>query len=59
MPGEEAAANSIRVNDTVLMPAGYPATAEKVFDAGFTVETVPATQAALLDGGLSCQSLRF
>lgn len=59
VPGEEAAANSIRVNDTVLMPAGYPATAEKVFDAGFTVETVPATQAALLDGGLSCQSLRF
>jgi dimethylargininase len=57
--GEEAAANSIRVNDTVLVPAGYPATAGLIEDAGFTVRAVPATQAALLDGGLSCQSLRY
>jgi dimethylargininase len=58
-PGEEAAANSIRVNDRVLAPAGFPATAELLTQAGFTVKTVPARQAALLDGGLSCQSLRF
>ena len=58
-PGEEAAANSIRVNDTVLVPAGYPATAHKLEAAGYSVVPVPASQAALLDGGLSCQSLRF
>lgn len=58
-PGEEAAANSIRVNDTVLVPAGYPATARKLTAAGYGVVAVPASQAALLDGGLSCQSLRF
>jgi dimethylargininase len=58
-PGEEAAANSIRVNDAVLVPAGYPATARKLEAAGYRVVPVPATQAALLDGGLSCQSLRF
>ena len=57
--GEEPAANSIRVNDTVLVPAGYPATAAMIEAAGFNVRTVPATQAALLDGGLSCQSLRY
>jgi dimethylargininase len=57
--GEEAAANCIRVNDTVLMPAGFPRTAEQVEAAGFEVDLLPATQAALLDGGLSCQSLRF
>ena len=57
--GEEAAANCIRVNDTVLVPGGYPRTAEMLHAAGFCVKTVPATQAALLDGGLSCQSLRF
>lgn len=57
--GEEAAANSIRVNDHVLVPQGYPATAERLDQAGYRVITVPATQAALLDGGLSCQSLRF
>ena len=28
-------------------------------EAGFEVVTVPVSQAALLDGGLSCQSLRF
>lgn len=56
---EEAAANSIRVNDTVLVPAGYQGTARLIEDAGFRVVTVPATQAGLLDGGLSCQSLRY
>ena len=57
--GEEAAANSIRVNDTVLVPAGFPATTELITQTNFSVKTVPARQAALLDGGLSCQSLRF
>lgn len=58
-PGEEAAANAIRVNDTVLVPAGYPATLRKLSAAGYDARPVPASQAALLDGGLSCQSLRF
>lgn len=57
--GEEASANCIRVNDQVLVPDGYPATAELLDSAGYKVVTVPAGQAALLDGGLSCQSLRF
>jgi dimethylargininase len=58
-PGEEAAANSVRVNDKVLVPAGYPATAELITRAGYAVEVVRADQAALLDGGLSCMSLRY
>ena len=58
-PGEEAAANAIRVNDTVLVAAGYPRTAERLSAAGYDIEVLPASQAALLDGGLSCQSLRF
>ena len=58
-PGEEAAANAIRVNDSVLVAAGYPRTAERLAAAGFEVHAIPASQAALLDGGLSCQSLRF
>ena len=57
--GEEPAANSIRVNDTVLVPDGFPATPELLRSGGFDVEALPAAQAALLDGGLSCQSLRF
>ena len=58
-PGEEAAANSIRVNDTVLVPAGFPATADLIARENYKVKLVPASQAALLDGGLSCLSLRF
>jgi len=57
--GEEAAANSLRVNDVVLVPMGFPATAELLARTGYAVETVAVSQASLLDGGLSCMSLRI
>ena len=57
--GEEAAANAVRVNEVVLLAEGYRRTAERLDEAGFEVVTLPISQAALLDGGLSCQSLRF
>jgi dimethylargininase len=57
--GEEAAANSIRINDRVLVSAGFPATADLIAHENYEVELVPTSQAALLDGGLSCLSLRF
>lgn len=58
-PGEEAAANCVRVNDSLLVPAGYPATAEFLACKGYAVETLAVTQPSLLDGGLSCMSLRW
>jgi dimethylargininase len=58
-PGEEAAANSIRVNDAVLVPQGFPGTAELLAGAGFDIVLVKTSQAALADGGLSCMSLRL
>jgi len=58
-PGEEAAANAIRVNDRVLLSAGHPRTAGRLDAAGYKVVQLPMTQATLLDGGLSCLSLRF
>ena len=57
--GEEAAANTVRLNDTVLMPAGFPATERLLADEGLDVEVLSVSQAALLDGGLSCMSLRL
>ena len=57
--GEEAAANAIRFNDTVFLSEGYPATARNLREAGYTVTCLPTTQAALVDGGLSCMSLRY
>ena len=57
--GEEAAANAIRVNDKVFIPEGFPRTAEMLAAAGYDVETLAISEAAKLDGGLSCMSLRF
>ena len=58
-PGEEPAANSIRVNDVVFMPQGYPMTAERVRQAGFVVIELENSECQKIDGGLSCLSLRF
>ncbi|TNJ41308.1 dimethylarginine dimethylaminohydrolase family protein [Phaeobacter sp. B1627] len=57
--GEEAAANTIRFNDLVLMPAGFAATRERLVNAGYTVREIGNSEAAKVDGGMSCLSLRF
>ncbi len=57
--GEEAAANLIRVNGVVLTSAGHPATVGLLAGEGYDVRTISTVQAARLDGGLSCMSLRF
>ncbi len=58
-PDEEAAANAIRFNDIVIMPAGFARTADMLSDAGYSVREIGNTEAAKLDGGMSCLSLRF
>ena len=57
--GEEAAANSIRFNDSVLMAAGFRRTRDTLTDRGYAVIEIGNTEAAKLDGGMSCLSLRF
>ncbi|PVA11202.1 dimethylarginine dimethylaminohydrolase [Pelagivirga sediminicola] len=57
--GEEAAANAIRFNDVVLMPDGFPRTAEMLEREGYDVRLIDNTDCALLDGGMSCLSLRL
>ncbi len=58
-PDEDYAANCIRVNDAVLMPAGYPKLARALADAGFTLVELEVSEYRKMDGGLSCLSLRF
>jgi dimethylargininase len=58
-PGEDAAANSIRFNDLVIMPAGFHATRDRIVNAGFVVREIGNSECAKLDGGMSCLSLRF
>lgn len=57
--GEEAAANAIRYNGAVIVPAGFPRTAERLDRAGYRVVAVGNSECAKLDGGMSCLSLRF
>ena len=60
IPEEEAyAANCIWVNDTVIVPANFPAVEKAVRDAGYEVILVDTSEYRKLDGGLSCLSLRF
>lgn len=56
---ESYAANSIRVNDKVIIPKGFPKTKEIIGKAGFKVVEVDVSEFEKLDGGLSCLSLRF
>ena len=57
--GEEAAANSIRFNQLVLAPAGFPRTTEMLRRNGYEVVEIDNSECAKLDGGMSCLSLRF
>jgi dimethylargininase len=56
---EEYAANCIRVNDYVIIPAGFPKTKQKMNDAGYKTIELDVSEFRKLDGGLSCLSLRF
>ena len=57
--GEEACANTVRFNDLVLMPAGFPRTRDALDKAGYRLREIGNSECAKLDGGMSCLSLRF
>ena len=60
IPEDEAyAANCIWVNDTVIVPEGYPAVLAAVQGLGYRTLTVNTSEYRKIDGGLSCLSLRF
>jgi len=56
---ESYAANSVWINDTVLVPYGFPKTKSLIESVGYTVLDVDVSEFQKLDGGLSCLSLRF
>lgn len=57
--GEEACANTIRFNNLVIMPAGFPRTRDVLDAAGYSMCEIGNSECAKLDGGMSCLSLRF
>ena len=58
-PAEEAAANALRINDTLLLSAGHPQIAERLDREGYRVKLVDTTHVGRIDAGLSCMSLRW
>jgi dimethylargininase len=57
--GEEYAANCIRVNDHILVAAGYPRLADALTKLGYDLIALDVSEYRKMDGGLSCLSLRF
>jgi len=56
---ESYAANCIRVNERVLVAAGYPKLIGELADRGFHPLVLEMSEFQKMDGGLSCLSLRF
>ena len=56
---ERYAANALRINDHVLVAAGYPQTRAAIESLGFPVIPLDMSEFRKLDGGLSCLSLRW
>lgn len=56
---EAYAANAVRVNDHVLVAAGYPRTAARLRELGHALIELDMSEFRKMDGGLSCLSLRW
>jgi len=56
---EEYAANCVRVNEHILVAAGYPELEKRLSDLGCQTISLEMTEFQKMDGGLSCLSLRF
>ena len=56
---ESYAANCIWVNESVIIPLGYPTTKQRITNAGYPVIETDVSEFQKLDGGLSCLSLRY
>ena len=58
-PQENYAANLLRINQFVVLAAGFPEIAKTVADLGHTIVPLDMSEFRKMDGSLSCLSLRF
>ena len=56
---ENYVANSLLINDKVLVPKGFLKTNEKLKQTGFKLIELEMSESQKMDGGLTCLSLRF
>lgn len=58
-PGEAFAANALRVGGSLIYPAAFPRTRERLERRGLDVRTVDASELAKAEGGVTCCGLIF
>jgi dimethylargininase len=58
-PEESYAANSLLVNDKLIIPKGFPETKSKLLQADIDLIELDMSESQKMDGGLTCLSLRF
>ena len=56
---ETYAANTLLVNEHLLIPAGYPQTCRQLETLGLNMIELEVSEVRKMDGGLTCMSLRF
>lgn len=58
-PDEAYAANTLWINNHLLMPVGFPKTKQKLATLGLPIIELETSELHKMDGGLTCLSLRF
>ena len=58
-PDENDAANTLYVNDHLLVPAGFPKTQRQLAKLKLPIIELDVSEVQKMDGGLTCMSLRF
>lgn len=58
-PGEPHAGNALALNGTVLFPASFPKTRERIESRGFRVMSLDIAELQKAESGLTCSSLIF
>ncbi len=56
---EAYAANTLLVNERLLIPAGFPVTRQRLEVHGFEIIELETSEVRKMDGGLTCMSIRF
>ena len=56
---ESYAANTLLVNDHLLMPVGFPQTRQKLNTLDMKIFELDTSEVQKMDGGLTCMSIRF
>jgi dimethylargininase len=56
---ESYAANTLHINDHLLVPRGYPNTRKKLEVLGLNIIELDTSEVSKMDGGLTCMSIRF